>query len=66
MKPAAKRMDIYSEIYPVSSATAIGAGLITMTMGSMPAGMVFVLAGIAVGIAGPVTKSFTERKARKK
>lgn len=66
MKHMAKHLDIYSELCPVSSATVIGAGLITLTMGSAPAGVAFVLAGIAVGVAGPMTKSFQEHRARKK
>lgn len=66
MKNTAKQLDIYSELCPVSSATVIGAGLITMTMGSAPTGIVFLLAGIAVGVAGPLAKTIQEHKSRKK
>jgi hypothetical protein len=65
MKTSVKRLDIYSELCPASSATVIGAGLITITMGSASAGLAFVLAGICVGIAGPMSKSFNVRKNRR-
>jgi uncharacterized membrane protein len=65
MKQASKHLDIYSELCPASSATVIGAGLITITMGSAPAGFAFLIAGVAVGIAGPVAKTFQERHARR-
>lgn len=66
MKPSARHFDIYSELCPVSSATVIGAGMLTMTMGSAPTGFVFLLAGIAVGVAGPLAKTYQEHKSRKK
>ncbi len=65
MRPYTKQLDIYSELCPVSSATVIGAGLITMTVGSASTGVVFLLAGIAVGIAGPLAKNFQDRRKRR-
>jgi hypothetical protein len=56
-----RHLDIYSELCPASSATIIGTGLVTITMGSVAAGFVVVLAGIGVGIAGPLAKSVASR-----
>jgi hypothetical protein len=65
MKSAPKKFDIYSELFPASSATVIGAGLITVTMGSASAGVAFILAGIAVGVAGPVAQSLRDQRHKK-
>ena len=64
-KPIARHLDLYSEVCPASSATIIGAGLVTITLGSMTAGVAFVLAGIGVGVAGSLTKSYQHRKSLK-
>lgn len=66
MKRSVRHLDIYAELCPASSATVIGAGLITITMGSAPTGLAFLLAGIAVGVAGPVAKTLQEHRSRKK
>jgi hypothetical protein len=55
------QLDVYSELCPASSATIIGAGIISVSMGAPDSGIICVLAGIAVGIAGPITKTYSER-----
>jgi len=65
-KRALHSLDIYSELCPASSATIIGAGLLTITMGSMTAGLAFVFAGIGIGIAGPMAKTYQERRRPRK
>ncbi len=66
MKRSAKKIDIYSELCPTSSATIIGAGLISITMGAATAGAACVVAGILVGAIGPLAKSIKEHKTTKK
>lgn len=63
MKPSHhRRLDLYSELCPASSATIIGAGLVSITMGSMSAGLAFVVAGVGVGVVGTLTKSLQARR----
>jgi hypothetical protein len=56
-----RRLDIYSELCPASSATIIGAGLVSITLGSLVGGIACVLAGVGVGIAGPIIKTIQEK-----
>ncbi|HEU0118740.1 MAG TPA: hypothetical protein VFR09_08925, partial [Alphaproteobacteria bacterium] len=55
-----QHLDIYSELCPASSATVLGAGLVTITMGSIEAGVALIIAGIGVGVLGPIAKSLEE------
>lgn len=56
IKHSHRQLDVYSELCPASSATIIGAGLVTITMGSMGPGLAVVLAGIVVGVAAPLAR----------
>jgi len=60
-KPPSRGFNIYTELCPASSAAIIGAGVVAITMGAVPAGAAVALTGLAVGIAGPVTQSIRER-----
>ena len=60
------QLDIYSELCPASSATIIGAGLVTLSMGSVAPGVACVVAGIGVGIMGTVAKSIHGHRIVKK
>jgi len=60
------QLDVYSELCPASSATIIGAGFVTITMGSAVAGVAVIVAGIGVGLLGPLVKSLQEYRHPKK
>ena len=60
------KLDIYTELCPASAMAILGCGLITVTMGALPLGAAISLAGIAVGVAGPLTKSILERNVANK
>ena len=59
-KVAQHKIDIYTELCPASSVAIIGSGLITLTMGEFAVGAVVAVAGIAVGIAGPMARTLIE------
>lgn len=65
-KRVQRKLDIYSELCPASSATVIGAGLVTIAMGVIPTGLSLVLAGIVVGLLGPFSKMLQKRKSHTK
>jgi hypothetical protein len=54
-------VNIYTELCPASAAAIIGAGVVAISMGAVPAGAAVALTGVAVGIAGPVAQSIKER-----
>jgi len=52
-----RHFNLYNEVCPASSAAAIGAGIIAITMGSVPVGTTIVLSGIVIGIARPLAQT---------
>jgi hypothetical protein len=61
-RTAQHKIDIYTELCPASSVAIIGSGLVTLTMGELPLGAAIALTGIAVGVAGPLAKSFMQQR----
>jgi hypothetical protein len=64
-RQAIRRVDVYSELFPASSAVVIGLGVVAIAMGSAVSGAAFILAGIGVGIAGAMAKAPVKRKLRR-
>jgi hypothetical protein len=60
-----RRLDIYSELFPASSAIIIGLGVVTLAMGWAVGGVAFVLAGVGLGVAGALSKAPTRKAVRR-
>lgn len=55
-------LDLYSEICPASSATIIGAGMLSVAMGSIAPGFAVIATGVGLGILAPYTKQFSRKR----